>query len=88
MVEAVVLGGVFDGHDIFGIFHNAEDGFVAAVACADGADLVVGYIMAMGAEADVEAQLVEGVCKAEGIFFAFFYEVEYEAQGCFLTNAG
>lgn len=43
--------------------------------------------MAVFAELYVEPQLVEGIGKAECIFFAFFYEVQYEAQGCFFTNA-
>jgi hypothetical protein len=88
MVEAHVLRGVFYRHNVFGIFYYTECGAVAPVAHADGADVVIGYIMTVRAETYVEAQLVQSVGKAEGVLFAFFYKVQHQAQSGLLANAG
>ena len=81
VVQSHILGGVFNGHDIARVLHNANDGTLAFVACTDRTHIGVGNIKAEFTEPYPGAQVIQGFREGHRIFRPFFDQVQHQAQG-------
>src|SRR5690606_19179790 len=59
MIQTVVLGSIFDGHNVAHIFDDTDNVSVAFRSAAYGALLVVGNIVTRPAKTDLRAETVE-----------------------------
>ena len=88
VVHAVVGAGLLDGKDIVGLFDDADGAFVAGGAGAIEARVGIGDVVAGRAGADLLLGVANGVGEAESVFGSGAEDVEGEALGGFLADAG
>ena len=80
VVKPIKLSRVFDGHYVFGIFDDAENGAIASLVRANRAYLAVADVMTPGTKADVAAEFIERLCQGQRALFFFTDQVQHEAQ--------
>ena len=72
VIQAVKLGGGFNGQDIFQIFHDADGAGVPLRVGTDFAQVAVGDVVAFAAFLDVLFQLFNTLHETVYLFRAFF----------------
>lgn len=88
VIQPAILRGVFDRHDIAGIFHDADDRPLPSMAGTNRTNIRVGNVKAGFAIPDTGSQLVQGVGKRECIFLPVFNEMQHQSQSGFFSDAG
>ncbi len=88
MVNAIVLGGIFNGHHIFCIFNHTKDPAVPFMTGTDRAALSISDIVTGSTKLYPGSKLVQRPGQSEGIFFFIFDKVENQSQSRFFTDPG
>ena len=81
MVEAPVLLGIFDGHDVLDVFDHADDALHPLGVGADGAGVGVADGMADMAVVDVGGEAADGLGEEQCLVGGLLEEVERKAEG-------
>lgn len=87
MVEAAILLGVLDGHDVLDVLDHADDVLDAFGAGTDGAEVRIADAMADAAVADVGCEAADGVGELQHVVAGLAEEVQCETQRRALSHA-
>ncbi len=88
MVAATEGGGAFEAKDVGGVFHDAEEGFVAGAVATDFAEAIFGKEAAFGTGDDLGAGFANGVGEVFGGAWGCREEVEGESFSGAWAEAG
>jgi len=88
VIDAVVIASFFDGSDVGGLFHDANQPLIAGRVRAIGAGIDVGYVVADGTKMQAGLELADGICELLGVFITGSQNVKGEALRRLAANAG
>jgi hypothetical protein len=81
VVDTAVSVGPLHRDEVGGLLHYADHGAVPAGVATDDAELLLGQVPALAAEADPLLNLEDRVCQRGGLLLGHAQEVEREALG-------
>ena len=81
MIAAVELLCLFDGHHVLNVFHHADDGAVASLFGADGANVGVADVVAHATMLDAMLHRGERLTKSIHLVIALAQKMKHQAKG-------